>query len=173
MTRRELEEMNTFRELIDAANELDCPEFVEDLYFEDDFNSIVEERASDILSYENWRACRDFFNDLPSDGYDIYYDDGYGEWRGYDNDDYFLDEIKDSIIEYAEENDLFEREEEQEEEQINDEAEWSDVFEFEQEDISFEPFGDDCANELRMAIINRKPKDDENADDHFYEFISA
>lgn len=82
MTLREFNEFTedaSFWDLIDFCQEHDLY-YVSDGYYGDDSFS---DRIWDIIHDwdDTWEYLRSFLDELPS-GYDIYYEDDYGEWEG-------------------------------------------------------------------------------------------
>lgn len=129
MTREEFEEIEDFSELLDFCNNYDC-DIYNGIYDDDSYHDFIDEDIRDMVRCDSWEQIRDYLDELPY-GYDYYRrtDDG---WEGIDENSDF-DCIKDEVRGWAEEEEIFDEEDEQEDEQENDEP-CSEVFECEEEE---------------------------------------
>lgn len=154
MTRQEfIDDVNSWSELINFCNEYGCDE-CSDVYDEsqrdESIDNSLEERARDC---NEWRELYSYLNAIPS-GYDYYsYDYDYDEWKGLDDDDF--DDYKDEVLDWADDNDIFEEEYTEEYEDADDECE-EDVEEdeLEDEDISLGELFNTCNNTLQELNEN-------------------
>jgi len=122
VTRQEfIDDITTMSALLDFCYEEDCS-VCEDVYSEEAMDDYINENCLvDWARSNSWYGLRDMLNDLPT-GYDWYYVNEYGDFEGVD--DYVLEDFKDRVLEWAEDNDVFDQEEEEDEpEDDGDEAE--------------------------------------------------
>lgn len=130
MTRREFEEECTsVNDLIDFAYEHDLYNVLEDIYYSDSYDEIIEQDVADWTG--GWESLRDWLSDLPS-GYEYYWRSEYdGTWEGIDYSHY--DMIHGWIVEAYD----FDEEEEEEEEDFEEEESYGEA-EGSYDDFDFE-----------------------------------
>ena len=110
MTRQEfLDDVTTFDELHSFCIDIGYDLQEDGAYSEEEYNDYIEEDVYDAVRDNSWRETRDWLSSLP-DGYDFYLRDGWGEWVGRSYED--IDDLKERVLEYADENDLFDIEDE-------------------------------------------------------------
>ena len=125
MTRAEfIDEVTEWWELIDFCNDNRCEDLVENLYSEDARNEYIDDCLVDWAHDNGWRDLLDILRDYENeDGYDYYvYDEYYGRYVGATTDDFRT--YKDEVLRYADENDLFDAEEDEEEEESDSYGRW-------------------------------------------------
>lgn len=119
MTRREfVENVTTISDLIDFAYEHDYNDVTEDIYTKDSYEDWM---VDTIHSERDLGDIIRIVNELPSNDYDYYYRDYYGEWYGIEDDSGVFFEKKDEILERCDECDFWDEEDEPEEEIIEQE----------------------------------------------------
>lgn len=119
MTRTEFKEnITSWGDLIGYCDNMGW-DFMSNVYSEGSMDDFVDEKICDLIKHVNWREVREYLDDL-SDGYDYYIlteDDGFEGADDYDFDRYKLD-----ILEYGDEQGVWEADEEDEtEEDIEEE----------------------------------------------------
>lgn len=108
MTRREfIEDITTWRDLIEFCNDNDAYSYVDDIYTNEDMNSYIEREAEEFISENGWTIFRDCLNDI-SEGHEYYRRDGEMSFEYMDAND--LRDLKgeildDGIVEFDEEDD--------------------------------------------------------------------
>lgn len=120
MTRREfLEDVTDFYDLRDFCWRNDC-------YVMDDYDVIDDEQKDDRIhewlreTDEDWSTIRDILDDVPT-GYDFYRCDGWVTFYPCDDSDF--DDVKSEVLEWADDNDVFEdSDEEDDDEEIEEET---------------------------------------------------
>lgn len=112
MTRQEFEDISTWRELIDFCNDYSCS-YCDDVCSEDVRDSYINYSLEYMARENNWTNLRDTLNDIPT-GYDYYRKNDYGDWYGLDDND--LEDYKSDIFDWADENGIFDDDEEDGEE---------------------------------------------------------
>lgn len=123
MTRNEfLDDVTTFGELKDFCSDNGC-NLLDDVYDEESRDDYVNDCLAEWAHNNSWEELRDILNEIPT-GYDWYLDD-YGSWDGLDDEDF--ENCKNDVLEWADDNDIWEDDEEGDEED-------SDYFEDESED---------------------------------------
>lgn len=119
MTRQEfIDNIDTVGELIDFCYEYDCDE-CEDIYSEDAMDDYINECLTDWARNNTWRDLMNILNDLPT-GYDYYRQDDYGDWQGVDDYGDF-DDYKQRVLEWGDDNEVWDAEDEEEEEELEEE----------------------------------------------------
>lgn len=112
MTRREfIEEVTTFRELRDFCNDIDYDRLY-DFFDGDDFDSFANDDIYDWMrDGGDWDTLRGTLNDL-NPGCDFYERVSALDYVGYDIRDDMFEELKNDVLEYADENGYFDDEDE-------------------------------------------------------------
>ncbi len=123
MTKQEFEEgIFSINELYDMCNEAECWEPFEDLYGADSVDDMINETLADVWSnMRSWKDLRDELNNVDLDG-DWYITDDYS-FFGYtcvDDDEYFIDELKERVGSALADADWFDDEDDDVEEFIED-----------------------------------------------------
>lgn len=114
MTREEYEDISTYGELFDLADEIGNETILEDVMSSDQYNEDIDEYyLGDWANNNSWRQLRDILNDLP-EGYDWYYRDDYGEFYGTNDGDEHFYYLKDEFFNFMIDNDLFDDDESEE-----------------------------------------------------------
>ena len=111
MTRQQfIDEVNEWQELINFCNDEGCS-CCNDVYSEEDRDDYINERLVDMArNADSWSELLDTLSDITT-GYDYYRRDDYGEWCGLD--DYEFDDYKDDVLEWADDQDIWEDDEEE------------------------------------------------------------
>lgn len=103
-----LDYVNDWDELIELCREHDC-DICDDIIDDDALDDYVN---SDIAcSGYGWRALRDYLADIPT-GYDYYRCDGTFDYEGLDDSDF--EDYKSRVLDWMDENDLWDAEEDEE-----------------------------------------------------------
>ena len=98
-------------ELIELCREYDC-DICEDIIDDDELNEYVD---SDVSNTDyGWRSIRDFLADVPT-GYDYYRCDGSFDYVGLDDSDF--EDYKSRVLDWMDEDDLWEPEEGEDEDE--------------------------------------------------------
>lgn len=98
-------------ELIELCREYDC-DICEDIIDDDGLNEYVD---SDISNTDyGWRSIRDLLADIPT-GYDYYRCDGSFDYVGLDDSDF--EDYKSRVLDWMDEDDLWESEEDDDEDE--------------------------------------------------------
>ncbi len=151
MTRQEfIDNVTYWAELCDFCYDENIG-YCDDVFNEDSYNECIRCNLQDMTRGDFWQDIRDWLYELPS-GYDYYIQDDHGDWRGADDDDF--DIKKGAIIQYMDDEGLWDEDEEEPEEYYDVEDETP----IEDEDISLA--------ELFIASNNkvRKIEDDRAAE---------
>ena len=113
MTRAEfIDTVNEWWELIDFCSDENC-EICNDVYSDDDRDSYIDERLSDIAdSIGDWRSLRDELYNITT-GYDYYLYNGWADWIGLTDEDF--EEFKQRVLVWMDNGDYWEEEEDEEE----------------------------------------------------------
>lgn len=102
-----LDYVNDWYELIELCQEYDC-DICEDIISDDMLDEYVD---SDISGTDyGWRRLRDFLSDIPT-GYDYYRCDGSFDYVGLDDSDF--EDYKSRILDWMDEDSLWETEEDE------------------------------------------------------------
>lgn len=137
MTRQEfIDRVTDFYELVEFCNENGC-DICEDLYDDDGLDECVEDDLRNAAGEDSWRNIRDWLGDIPT-GYDWYCREGYFDYRGVD---YDFDEYKENVLNWADDEDIWDDEDEEDEEDLDEEDD--DDFEVE-EDVSMDDMVKAC-----------------------------
>ena len=155
MTRAEfLEDVTCFSDLINFCNDNGLS-FCEEVYDEDIVNEWIDDSLIDLARNYSWGDVRDILNEYADNsGYDWYrYDESYGRYEPLG--DYEFNEYRDEVLDYMDENGLWdEDDEEEEEEPFEDDEE----FDLETDDCSMQEMmfaGVGCIRELNDAAIEQ------------------
>ena len=133
MTRQEfLDDVTTFDELHSFCIDIGYDLQEHGAYSEEEYNDYIEEDIYDAVRDNSWREMRNWLSSLP-DGYDFYFRDDWGEWEGRSYED--IDDLKESVLEYADENDFFDIEDEDVEEEYVEETAEEEVEEEPEDDL--------------------------------------
>lgn len=114
MTRREFEdEVTTWWELQDFCEEIRC-NIMDGLIDGDSRSAYIDEELVDLARNNTWTDLLSILQRYEDEsGYEYYlYDEYYGEYRGIS--DYDFDDYKQQVMEWADQNDAWEPEEEEE-----------------------------------------------------------
>ena len=115
MTRQEfIDDITQWWELIDFCDENDC-DFCSDIYSDDERDEIVNENLLEWARTEIWQDLYNRLDEITT-GYSYYRADEHGGWDGLD--DYDFDEIKDDVLNWGDENDVWDEEDEDPEEEF-------------------------------------------------------
>lgn len=119
MTRDDfINDVSTFDELMSFCQEADLG-FCDEFYSPGNYNDKVEVMIEEWMEEYTWRELRDVLESLPT-GYDVYVEDGWASFIGYDSTDERFYEVKDEVLEWCDDNDFWDVEDEEE----------NDVFDF-------------------------------------------
>lgn len=112
MTRQQfIEGINDWWELIDFCNDEGC-NFCDDVYSEESRDDYINEHLVDMArDAGSWPELLDTLNDITT-GYDYYRLNDYGEW--FILDDYEFNQYKDDVLEWCDDNSIWEDDEEEE-----------------------------------------------------------
>lgn len=110
MTRQQfIDEVNDWWELIGFCNDEGCSR-CEDVYSEEIRDDCINEELVDMARYAaSWASLLDMLNDIAT-GYDYYRRTDYGDWEGLD--DYEFKDYKNDVLGWADEQDIWEDDEE-------------------------------------------------------------
>lgn len=145
MTRREfLDNVDDFYGLLEFCNENGC-DICEDIYDSDTYDECVDDDLAEATREDGWRTIRDWLDDLPT-GYDFYRREGFLTYSGVDND---FEDYKSDVLEWADDNEIWDEEddEEEEEEGLEEDVVEDDDFEVE-DDIPFDDMMRACTAPL-------------------------
>lgn len=124
MTRNEfLENVTSFYDLKDFCNDEDC-NLLEDVYDEEGRDDFINDCLMDWARDDSWQDLYNRLDSIPT-GYDWYRYDDYGDWCSLDDEDF--EEYKNDVLEWADNNGVWDDDEE-------DTDEDGDYFEDEPED---------------------------------------
>lgn len=119
MTRQEfIDNVENIDELREFCDEIDYD--LEGVYTEEDRDERILDEVSDMVHDCNWYDIRNFLDNQPT-GYDFYYCDDWNEWEGRNYTD--IDDFKNAVLEYCDDNGLFDEEEEEEIEEFEEDEE--------------------------------------------------
>lgn len=120
MTRAEfIENIQDWWELIEFCDDEGCS-ICEDIYDDDAKDEYINGDLVDMArNADGWRDLLQKLNDIES-GYDYYRLDGYGDFVGVDDDDF--QDYKDDVIEWCDNNDIWDDEEDDEDEEYEEQA---------------------------------------------------
>lgn len=141
MTRQDfIDNIDTVGELMTFCYNEGIEDFIDDIYTSDSRDEAIRDRIDDYLYNGSWSEVRDYLRDLEDSLWDEYYlYDDWDGWRIMDDDD--LERRINDVIEYMDENDLWDEEEHEDPISVSvDESalESSDDFEFEDEDFGID-----------------------------------
>lgn len=143
MTRREfLDNIDDFYGLLEFCNENGC-DICEDIYDDDAYDECVDDDLAEATREDGWRTIRDWLDDLPV-GYDFYRREGFLTYSGADND---FDDYKSDVLEWADDNEIWDEEDDEEEEDLEEDVNEDDDFEVE-ESIPFDDMMKACTASL-------------------------
>lgn len=111
MTRDEFCELREWSDIIDFCREYNlsfCDYVYDSEAYDDEINEELERRAQE----DSWYEVKDWLDSLDS-GYDYYIKDGWGDFEGASNGDF--DRICEEILDYCDDEGLWDEEEEEEE----------------------------------------------------------
>jgi hypothetical protein len=128
--------------------------YFDDIYSNESRDDFINEEMADRSRDLTWEEMCSWLNDFPPSGeYDWWYTDGWGEWRGVDDD--YLEGLINDIANELEADGYFDEEEEEEEDIDEDD---------EEEDIDFGSFFSECHTESDR-FISQDTDDDGEIDD--------
>lgn len=130
MTREEFEGIENLSELLDFCRNYDC-DIYDEIFDDDGYHDCIDEEINNMVQHDSWEQIRDYLDELPY-GYDYYRQTEFDGWEGIDEYSDF-DNIKNEVRDWAEEEEIFDEEDEQEDGQENDEP-CSEVAECEEEE---------------------------------------
>lgn len=114
MTRNEfLENVTSFYDLKDFCNDEDC-NLLEDVYDEEGRDDFINDCLMDWARDDSWQDLYNRLDSIPT-GYDWYRYDDYGDWCSLDDEDF--EEYKNDVLEWADNNDIWDNDEEDDEEE--------------------------------------------------------
>lgn len=114
MTRNEfLENVTSFDDLKDFCYNEDCS-LLEDVYDEEGRDDVINECLMDWARDDSWQDLYNRLDNIPT-GYDWYRYDDYGDWCSLDDEDF--EEYKNDVLEWADNNDIWDDDEEDDEEE--------------------------------------------------------
>lgn len=141
MTRNEfLNDVITFGELKDFCYDYDCT-MLEDVYDEEGRDDYINECLMDWARDDSWQELYSRLDGIPT-GYDWYRYDDYGEWCGLDDGDF--EEYKDDVLEWGDDNDIWDEDEEEDDTDIFAEEIDADMADEEDEPVEDEDFSVDA-----------------------------
>lgn len=111
MTRQDfINDVNDFDELISFCNDYEC-DLCEDVYDESARDEYIDDNLRDMASNaDGWQSLLDTLRYIPT-GYDYYRRDDYDDWEGLG--DYEFEQYKQDVLEWADDNDIWEEDEEE------------------------------------------------------------
>lgn len=187
MTRQEfIDTCDDFSELKNFCNEYNCYE-LDDVYDSDDRDYYIDAELAD--NRDGWRDVRDWLRNI-DDCDDWYERNDYGEWIGIDDD---FEYYQQRVIDWCEENGIFDDEEEEEESQpepVTEEEQEFEPFEqdfsvdellsatstvydsIEQERAAFAAEAERAAEEFRREAEEARAREQAELDAAFGEFVS-
>ena len=166
MTRQQfIDEVNDWWELIDFCNDEGCS-YCDDVYSEESRDDYINEQLVDMArNADSWSELLDTLNDITT-GYDYYRRDDYGEWSGLG--DYEFNEYKDDVLEWADDQEIWE---DDEEEPLPEDDEDEDDDFVADEPISIGELMGVCNSQLQQIGTDKQAK--EAADDETFEVFVA
>ncbi len=160
-----LDYIDEFDGLKDLCREHDC-DICDGIIDSRQFDEYVDDDISEALPYHNWQEIRDMLNGIPY-GYDYYRVDGSFDYSGLDS--YDFESYKQEVLEWMDENGLWDYEaDEEEDENDSEEVEVLEPEEpeVEEEDFTVSDLMSMCGAEL--LSINRaseqRRREEENVD---------
>lgn len=151
MTRQEfIDEVTSWEALIDFCDDNGFS-FCEDVYSEECYDETIHDKMEDKAYEDTWQELRDWLSGLP-EGYDYYIQDSYGNWSEADDDDF--DSIKDNVIEYMDDEHLWDDNEETEEE-AEEYIDPEDEIPVEDENVSFAELFTVCSGQVQKIEEDR------------------
>ena len=171
MTRAEfIDEVQNWSELIDFCNDEGC-NYCEDIYDDYQKDEYFDDQIVEMArNAEGWQDLLDSLRDIP-DGSDYYRRDDYGEWYAVDDDDF--DNYKQDILEWADDNDIWE---EEEEENVDEEESSDDEDDFDEEKLeegcSLGELFTSCNTRLQ-TIEQAREQEKEQEERNFEQLIAA
>lgn len=161
MTRQEfIDDVTSWWELLDFCNEEFC-DYCDDIYSSDARDDEINEYDLDDWARNyTWRQLLDILSEL-DDGYEYYRKDEYGEWESLS--DYDFDNYKDDVLRWADDNDVFEDDEEEDPADygIEDDDELDD--EVVEEPMSMFELFSDCQDKYQKISEDEERTDEEFA----------
>lgn len=166
MTRQQfIDEVNDWWELIDFCNDEGCS-YCDDVYSEESRDDYINEKLVDMArNADSWSELLDILNDIAT-GFDYYSRDDYGEWYGLG--DYEFNEYRDNVLEWGDDNDIWE--EEEEDEPLLDDDDEDDDF-VADEPMSIGELMGACSSQLQQIGTDKKAET--AADDEAFEVFVA
>lgn len=168
MTRDEfINEIETVGELKDFCYDNDCDE-CDDVFSEEDMNDCVDDDLYEYVRHNDWRDTLSFLENIPTysdTGY--YYRDDYGDFCSLDYDDF--DDYKDRVLEWCDNNDIWDEPDEDNTEDVVEIEEEPDVPEEDEDDFmldegcSLDELFNTCKSDLQ--IIKSEENQREQASD--------
>ena len=113
MTRSEFEDIECLSELIDFCYEVGC-DLLDNI--ESDISDAIEEDLTEAVRHLSWHQIRDKLNNIDTD-YLCYFIRSDDEWLTYYDAEEEFDYYKDIVNDWCEDNDVFEREEGEDDEE--------------------------------------------------------
>lgn len=165
MTRQQfIDDVNYWWELIDFCNDNGCS-YCDDVYSEEIRDEHINECLVDMArNADSWLSLLDTLGNITI-GYDYYKCTDYGDWEGLD--DYEFRDYKDDVLEWGDNNDIWE---EDEEEPLHEDD--ADDVEFEPEPISLGELMGACSSQLHQICQDTQNKVSE-CDEAFEEFVAG
>lgn len=109
MTRNEfLENVTSFYDLKDFCSDEDC-NLLEDVYDEEGRDDFINDCLMDWARDDSWQDLYNRLDSIPT-GYDWYRYDDYGDWCSLDDEDF--EEYKNDVLEWADNNGVWDDDEE-------------------------------------------------------------
>lgn len=165
MTRQQfIEEITDWYKLIDFCDDEEC-DCCDDVYSEETRDDYINDKLVDMARNANsWSSLLDTLNDITV-GYDHYRHTDNGDWEGLGNFEFC--EYKDEVLEWGDDNDIWEDDEE--EEPLPDEDE--EDFVLADEPISIGELMGVCSSQPQQIGTDKQAK--EAADDEAFEVFVA
>lgn len=158
MTRSEfIGDVESFGDLKDFTYDNDLSWFTEDIYDDDERDEYIDNWVSDAIRYDRWYDIRDTLDDISSN-YDWYRIRGIHDIEGLDDSDFY--DVKDKILAYCDENDIFDPEEDDEDED-------------EEEDDDYDPFDGQDYSKESVTLDPEEYRGLPDTDEEFNEFIGV
>lgn len=172
MTRLEfIDDITSWSELLEFCSEESC-DLLEDIFDEESMDFEINEFLGDYARDYDWYNIRDYLKEIPT-GYDYYKQNGAFDWVGLTDDD--LDDYKNDVLRWAEDYDVFENEDEEGDDDIDNEESVLEEPEdppVEDEDFSFDELFGLCAQVCSsIQKVNRHQEEAEYAE--FENFVKC